>query len=101
MVVLPVALEWNATLSLGMIIEIVLFGGLLLPYLIKEIREGKRDRGPLRRLRSGTVVPGPQSPSGAGDINPGRAGDPAPGEPSGQPDPYGRRAQRNAPPVKS
>jgi hypothetical protein len=85
----------------AMFVMIALFVGLLLPYLIKEIRDGKRDRGPLRRLRQGGAVPGPNTPSGAGDLNPGRVGDPAPGEPSGQPNTYGPRAQRNAPPIKS
>jgi hypothetical protein len=97
---MPVTSDWTSLLF-AMIVMIVLFAGLLLPYLIKEIRDGKRDRGPLRRLRRGGVVLGPDTPSGAGDLNPGRVGDPAPGEPSGQPDPYGPRAQRNAPPIRS
>jgi hypothetical protein len=97
---LPIALEWTP-LTYGMIVMIALFAGLLFPYLIKEIRDGKRDRGPLRRLRGGKASLGPDSPSGAGDITPGRPGDPSPGDPSGQGDPYGPRAQRNAPPVKS
>jgi hypothetical protein len=94
------ALNW-IPFGLGLVVVAVLFGGLLVPYLVKEIRDGKRDRGSLRRLRPEGVLAGPATPSGAGDINPGRRGDPAPGEPSGQPDPYGARAQRNAPPVKS
>jgi hypothetical protein len=97
---LPIALEWS-TLNVGLVVMVVLFAGLLFPYLIKEIRDGKRDFGPLRRLRRDKVAYGPNTPSGTGDINPGRTGDPAPGEPSGQPDPYGARARRDAPPVKS
>ena len=93
-------LEWSS-IAFGMIVVIALFLGLLLPYLIKEIRDGKKEFGPLRRLRRGTVIPGPVTPSGTGDHNPGRVGDPAPGQPSGQPDPYGERAQRNAPHVRS
>lgn len=80
-------MEWNA-FSIGTLLVIVLFGGLLVPFLLKEIREGKRDWGPLRRLRRNRVELGPDTPSGAGDINPGRVGDPAPGEPSGQPSPW-------------
>jgi hypothetical protein len=92
--------EANGTaLVVGLLLVIALFLGL--PYLVKEIRDGKRDQGPLRRLRRLGVSPGPDTPSGTGDLNPGRVGDPAPGEPSGQPDPYGRRAQREAPPIKS
>jgi hypothetical protein len=94
--------ELNGTaLVVGLLLVIALFLGLLLPYLVKEIRDGKRDHGPLRRVRRGGVSAGPDTPSGTGDLNPGRVGDPAPGEPSGQPDPYGRRAQRDAPPIKS
>lgn len=89
------ALEWTG-FTIGAVITLVLFGGLMIPYLIKEIRDGKRDRGPLRRLRPGGAVLGPKTPPGAGDLNPGRVGDPAPGEPSGQADPYGARAQRQA-----
>ena len=97
---MTISADW-APLVFGMVIVVVLFTAVLLPYLIKEIRDGKRDQGPLRRLRRGGVTLGPDTPSGTGDINPGRVGDPAPGEPSGQPNPYGPRAQRNAPPIKS
>jgi hypothetical protein len=76
----------------------ILFWG---PYLIKEIRDGKRDFGPLRRLFGGRVSLGPATPTGAADVNPGRRGDPAPGQPDGRSDPYGDRAQRNAPAVRS
>ena len=91
--------EWPVVA--GTLIVVALFAALMIPYLVKEIRDGKRLAGPLRRLRRGKVVPGTATPRGAGDLNPGRPGDPAPGEPAGQPDPYGERAQRHAPPVKS
>jgi hypothetical protein len=80
---------------------VVLFGILLVPYLIKEIRQGKGELGPVRHLGPKGVVLGPPAPPGAGDNNPGRLGDPAPGMRDGQSDPYGRRARREAPPIKS
>jgi hypothetical protein len=94
------ALQWNQ-LSIGLVVAIVLGAVLLVPYLIKEIRGGKGELGPTRKLGRGTVTLGPVAPIGAGDNNPGRVGDPAPGQPDAQPDPYGARAQRNAPPIKS
>jgi hypothetical protein len=94
------AVQWN-DLTVGIIVAVALAVALWVPYLVKEIRDGKRDFGPLRRLRAGRVTLGPRTPSGAADTNPGRVGDPAPGRPDGQPDPYGARAQRNAPHVKS
>lgn len=96
---LPIALEWTV-FSVGTLLVILLFGGLLVPFLIKEIRDGKRDFGPLRRLRRGGVTLGPDTPSGASDINPGRVGDPAPGEPSGQPNPWDD-VKREAPRIRS
>ena len=68
-------------LGLGIVIAIVLAATLLVPYLIKEIRRGK-------------VELGPRTPTGAGDIHPGRRGDPAPGQPDAQADPYDPRASR-------
>jgi hypothetical protein len=94
------ALEWNQ-LSIGLVVAVALGAALLVPYLIKEIRGGKAELGPMRRMGGGTVTLGPQTPVGAGDNNPGRVGDPAPGQPDGQSDPYGARAQRHAPPIKS
>jgi hypothetical protein len=83
-------------------VVIVLFGIFLVPYLIKEIGTGKAELGPVRHLvGGGKVVLGPPAPPGAGDNNPGRRGDPAPGMPDGQADPWGPRAQREAPPIKS
>ena len=93
--------EWTA-LSAAVVLAILLVVGLLVPFLIKEIRDGKREFGPLRILQKGGGVRlGPVTPSGTGDFNPGRPGDPAPGQPDGQPDPYGPRAQRHGPPIKS
>jgi hypothetical protein len=95
-----VALQWTE-LSVGILIALALAAMFWIPYLLKEIRDGKRDLGPLRMFRRGHLVPGPSTPSGAGDNHPGRRGDPAPGQPDAQADPYGERAQRNAPPIQS
>lgn len=96
------SLEWNIYLSAGTFLVVVLFLVLMVPYLIKEIRDGKGELGPIRRLGTrGTVKLGPPAPTGAGDNNPGRPGDPAPGMPDGQADPWGPRARREAPPVRS
>ena len=94
------AFQWT-NVSWAILIALALAAFVCIPYLIKEIRDGKAEFGPLRRLVRGRVVLGPRSPTGAGDVNPGRTGDPAPGQPDGQADPYGSRAQRNAPPIKS
>ena len=68
-------------LGLGIGIAVVLAIALLVPYLVKEIRRGK-------------VELGPRTPTGAGDTHPGRRGDPAPGQPDAQADPYTPKAQR-------
>ena len=87
---------------IGAVIVIALMGALLGPFLFKEIGDGKRELGPLRRMRpGGRITLGAPTPAGAGDNNPGRRGDPAPGQPDAQPDPYGNRAQRFGPPVRS
>ena len=80
---------------------LVMFGILLVPYLIKEIRKGKGELGPVRHLGPRGVFLGPPAPPGAGDNNPGRLGDPAPGMRDGQSDPYGPRARREGPPIRS
>jgi hypothetical protein len=67
-------------LSLGLLIVAMLAAALLVPYLIKEIRRGKVDLGP-------------RVPDGAGDTHPGRRGNPAPGQPDGQADPYDATAR--------
>jgi len=70
-----------AELSIGIMVAIVLAVALLAPYLLKEIRRGK-------------VELGPTIPTGAGDTHPGRPGNPAPGQPDGQADPYDPKAGR-------
>jgi hypothetical protein len=68
----------NTDLALGLLVAIILVVGLWVPYLYKEIRRGKAKEGP-------------RAPLGAGDTHPGRRGDPAPGQPDGQADPYDAR----------
>jgi hypothetical protein len=65
----------------GIFIAIVLAALLWVPYLYKEIRRGKAELGP-------------RAPVGTGDTHPGRRGDPAPGHPEAQADPYDPRASR-------
>ena len=72
----------------GLVIALALAAALLVPYLFKEIRKGK-------------IELGPRVPLGAGDTHPGRRGDPAPGQPDAQADPYVPDAQRGGPPIKS
>jgi hypothetical protein len=62
-------------LGLGILIALVLAAVLWGPYLYKEIVRGK-------------INVGPRTPAGAGDTHPGRRGDPAPGQPDAQSDPY-------------
>ena len=68
-------------LGLGLLIAIVLAVALWGPYFYEEIFKGK-------------VNEGPRFPAGAGDTHPGRRGDPAPGHPEAQADPYDPRASR-------
>jgi len=65
----------------GIILVIALFGGLMAPYLVKEIRRGKVELGPHTQL-------------GPGGTPPGRRGNPAPGQPEAQADPYDPEARR-------
>lgn len=96
-----IAFQWP-DFSTGVLMVVVLMGLLLVPFLIKANRDGKRQLGPLRRLQwGGGVKLGALPPIGVGDNNPGRVGDPAPGMPDGQPDPWSPRAQRDAPPIQS
>ena len=68
-------------LTIGLVVAIVLMVALWTPYLYKEIKRGKAKEGP-------------RAPLGAGDTHPGRRGDPAPGQPDAQADPYDDRARR-------
>ena len=96
-----IAVQWSAS-TIGVLMMVVLMGLLLVPFLIKANRDGKRQLGPVRwHQRGGGVKVGALPPIGVGDNNPGRVGDPAPGMPDGQPDPWGPRAQRDAPPIQS
>ena len=65
----------------AILIAVVLAVALWIPYLYKEIAKGK-------------VNVGPRYPAGAGDTHPGRRGDPAPGQPDAQADPYETHNQR-------
>jgi hypothetical protein len=95
------ALQWTA-FSLGIVMVAVLMALLIVPFLIKANKDGKRQLGPVRTLlRGGGVTAGALPPPGIGDNNPGRVGDPAPGMPDGQPDPWSKGAQRDAPPIQS
>ena len=77
---LLLALELGG-LGIGILIVAVLAAALLVPYLMKEIGKGK-------------VSLGPNIPDGTGDSHPGRRGDPAPGHPEAQADPYDPGASR-------
>lgn len=59
----------------GIFIALGLALALLVPYLMEEIKKGK-------------VSLGPNIPDGTGDAYAGRRGDPAPGHPDAQADPY-------------
>lgn len=65
----------------AIVLSVALAIGLWVPYLYKEIRRGK-------------VQLGPRTPPGTGDPRVGRPGNPAPGQPSGQADPYDPEAMR-------
>ena len=66
--------------EIGILVAVALALALLVPYLYEEITKGKKSR---RRL-----------PIGASEPNPGTRGNPAPGHPDGQADPYSARARR-------
>jgi len=68
-------------MTIGIVVAIVLAMALLVPFLVKEIRKGK-------------VNLGPRLPDGASEPHPGRRGNPAPGHPEAQADPYDPRASR-------
>jgi hypothetical protein len=94
---LALELVWSL---LGAVVVLVLMGTLLGPFLLKVNRDGKRELGPMRIPGRDRSV-GPDTPVGAGDNTPGKVGNPAPGMPEAQADPWSDRAQRNAPPVQS
>jgi hypothetical protein len=71
----------TAGLGIAIVIALVLAAVLWGPYLYEEITRGK-------------VSLGPRTPDGTGDTHPGRRGDPAPGQPDAQPDPYDPSARR-------
>jgi hypothetical protein len=71
----------NLEVGFAILIAVLLALGLWGPYLYEEIVRGKASVGP-------------RIPDGAGDTHPGRRGDPAPGQPDGQADPYETRNQR-------
>lgn len=81
MVQLVVALQYSGTLALAIVIAVALAAALWGPYLYEEIVRGK-------------ATVGPRFPDGTGDTHPGRRGDPAPGQPDAQADPYETRNQR-------
>ena len=70
-----------SAVEMGIVIVVALAAALLVPFLFKEIRKGK-------------VSLGPRLPDGASEPRPGRRGDPAPGHPVAQSDPYDPSASR-------
>src|ERR1044071_6528579 len=81
-------LPMHFDMTWGIVVALALAAALLVPYLLKEVRKGK-------------VELGPRIPTGTGDSHPGRRGDPAPGQPDAQADPYSQSAQRGGPPIQS
>jgi hypothetical protein len=70
-----------SAVELGIVIAVALAASLLVPFLYKEIRRGK-------------ATLGPRLPDGASEPHPGRRGNPAPGHPDAQSDPYDSSASR-------
>ena len=81
MIAVELLVALQSYLGIGILVALVLATALLVPYLLKEIRKGK-------------VELGPRLPTGPSEPHPGRRGDPAPGHPEAQADPYDSRAQR-------
>jgi hypothetical protein len=75
------ALQYPVLIGGAVVLALLLAAALWGPYLYEEIVRGKASVGP-------------RFPDGAGDTHPGRRGDPAPGKPDAQADPYDPRAQR-------
>jgi hypothetical protein len=65
----------------AVVIALVVATALLVPFLVREMRKGQ---SPLK----------PGTPAGAGDVTPGVRGDPAPGQPDAQADPWSPQAHR-------
>jgi len=76
--------SFHFSLVWGIVIALLLAGGILVPFLVREIGKGKR------QLK-------PRTPIGAGDVTPGRRSNPAPGMPDAQADPWSRQAHRDHP----
>ena len=75
-------LAWDyPNITGAIVLAIALAAALWIPYLWREIRKGK-------------ATLGPTLPDGTGEPHPGRRGDPAPGHPEAQADPYDPRAAR-------
>jgi hypothetical protein len=88
-------------MATAVILGIVVFCGILGPFLYKEIRRGKVELGPELKETNHGIVYGAITPTGTGDNHAGTRKNPAPDQPDAQADPYGAQAQHNAPPVKS
>jgi hypothetical protein len=71
----------GGAIGVGIVVVIALAVLLWGPYLWKEIGRGKAQLGP-------------RMPPGTSEPHPGRRGDPAPGHPDAQADPYDPRAAR-------
>ena len=76
--------SFHFSLMWGVVVALLLAIGILVPFLFREIGRGKR------QLKPGT-------PLGAGDARPGRRGNPAPGMPDAQADPYSPQAHADHP----
>jgi hypothetical protein len=75
-------LAWQyPSITSAVIVALALAAALWIPYFLKEIRRGK-------------ATLGPRLPDGASEPHPGRRGDPAPGHPEAQADPYDPHASR-------
>jgi hypothetical protein len=66
----------------GIVVALGVAAATLLPFLVREMKKGSQS--PLK----------PGTPAGAGDVTPGVRGDPAPGQPDAQADPWSPQAHR-------
>ena len=76
--------SFHFSLAWGIVIALILAAFILTPFLIREISKGKKQLTP-------------KTPIGAGDARPGRPGNPAPGMPDAQADPYSPQAHADHP----